>query len=126
MKNTGQKRQSGMFFGLIKQLIICYIITGIILLVLAFIVYKMSPPEQFVSGGIIFSYVMSSFIGGIMAGKKAGSRKYIWGIIFGMLFFALILLVSYIIEGYTGRFPENALTVFLLCVSGGMLGGMFA
>lgn len=126
MKNGVQNKQMGIFFWLIRQLLICYAITGIILLLLAFIMYKVSPPANFVSGGIIFAYVMSSFVGAVMAGKKAGSRKFIWGILFGMLYFALILAVSYIIEGYTGQFPENALTVFLLCVSSGMLGGMFA
>ena len=122
---AGNGKKSGqIFWRIIRLLVACYIITGVFLAVLAFVVYKMSPSENFVSGAILFAYVLSTFIGGMILGKMMGKRKYLWGIIFGILYFLVVFVVSIIMNPVVGETFRNTVTIFLLCVSGGMLGGM--
>lgn len=109
---------------IVKLLLVCYVLTGGMLALLAFVMLKMSPPEQFVSGGILFAYVLSTFIGGMALGKKMGQKKYLWGIMFGVLYFAIIFAISLGMNGVVGEPIRSAVTVLMLCASGGMLGGM--
>ena len=59
-----------------------------------------------------------------MIGKLTGVKRFLWGLLAGILYFALLLLISlgvyHSLQGEAG----NLLTTFLLCAGGGMLGGM--
>lgn len=123
---TEKRMGTGLLKVFVKLMIVCYVVTAVILGLVAFVMWKMNPPEAFVSGGILFAYVISSFTGGFVLGKRAGRRKYLWGILFGIIYFVVIFAVSGCISGFAGEFSENVMTVMLLCVSGGMLGGMLS
>ena len=69
-------------------------------------------------------YVISTFVGGFVVGKLSGVRKFVWGLACGILYFALLLLVSLGIYRSLQGNGTNVLTTFLLCAGGGMLGGM--
>ena len=108
----------------VKLLLLCYLITGIILSVLAYIMWKQNPSNELVSGGIIFAYVISTFVGGLIIGKKTGKRKFLWGFVFGLVYFAIVFIISLGLNGIVGEPFKNVMTVFALCAAGGMLGGM--
>ena len=63
---------------LIKILFVSYIITGILLLILALLLYKLDLGENQVNIGVIAIYLISCFAGGFIAGKRTGSRKFLW------------------------------------------------
>ena len=110
----------------LKCLLASYIVTGLLLLLLTFIVYKSEPDEQLVTGGIVATYVISTFIGGLIIGKLMGVRKYIWGVLIGAIYFLMLFAISY---GVYREFNTNGLSVLttmILCVGGGMLGGMLS
>lgn len=109
---------------LLKSLLCAYIISGILLLLLAFLLYKLNLDEGKVAAGIIMIYVVSTFAGGFIIGKLAGVRKFLWGLTCGILYFGLLLLVSIGIYRSLQGNGANILTTFLLCAGGGMLGGM--
>ena len=44
--------------------------------------------------GIVVIYLASSFSGGRMAGNMAGKRRFLWGICFGIVYFAILIIVS--------------------------------
>lgn len=108
----------------VKLLLVCYVVTGLILAAIALIMLKSSPSSELVSGGIVFAYVISTFVGGLLFGKKMGSRKYLWGIMFGMLYFAIVYIISLFMNPIVGEPVKDTVTIFLLCSAGGMLGGM--
>lgn len=110
----------------IKSIISAYIITGILLLLTAFLLYKMEPEQSLVSIGILVIYVLSCFLGGLIAGKSIKSRKFFWGMITGMLYFMLLLGASWITGGGIHSAAGQIVTTLLLCIGGGMLGGMLA
>jgi len=113
-------------FQVMKALLASYIVTGILLFVVTFFLYKFEWDEQMVTAGIIVIYVVSTFVGGFILGKIKKSRKFLWGLIMGVLYFALLFLISFgVYRSFDGN-GTNVITTLLLCAGGGMLGGMLA
>ncbi len=111
---------------IIKALLASYIVTGILLFVLTFLLYKFDWDEQKVTAGIIVIYVLSTFVGGFILGKLKRVRKFLWGLIMGVLYFVLLFLISFgVYRSFDGN-GTNVITTLLLCAGGGMLGGMLA
>lgn len=109
---------------ILKSLLCVYVITGISLLVLTWLLYKMNLDESKVTAGIIVIYVLSTFIGGFVIGKKSRERKFLWGLLIGVLYFVLLFIVSLGLYRSVQGNGANILTTFLMCAGGGMLGGM--
>lgn len=109
---------------LLKALLFAYVMTGILLLLLTLLVYKLNLDEGKVTGGIVIIYVISTFVGGFAAGKMAKVRKFVWGLTMGILYFALLMIISLGIYHSVQGNGANILSTFLLCAGGGMIGGM--
>lgn len=108
----------------LKSLLASYIITGILLLILTFLVYKFELDEQVVVGGIVSIYVISTFLGGFIIGKLTEVRKFLWGMTVGGIYVLLLFLISYGVYREFNTNGLNVITTVALCVGGGMLGGM--
>lgn len=87
---------------LLKGLLISYVVTCLFLLLMALGVWKFHFSDRIVSIGIIVTYIVSSMVGGVYIGKKQKEKKFLWGMLMGVLYVAV------------------------LCILSGMLGGMFA
>ncbi len=111
---------------MLKALLCAYIMTGILLLVLTLLLYKAGLSEGNVNAGIILVYVISTFSGGFVMGKLAGNRKFLWGLLSGVVYFLLLLLISAGIYHSLQSDAAALATTFLLCAGGGMLGGMIS
>ncbi|WP_296032087.1 TIGR04086 family membrane protein [Dorea sp.] len=112
--------------GILKALLISYAVTGILLMILAFGVYKLELQEGVVTAGIKGVYLLSSFTAGCVAGKALQVRRFIWGIIAGSLYFVLLLLITL---GIYRTFQGNTVDIWItlgLCAGGGMAGGMIS
>lgn len=109
---------------LTKGVVFSYLISGICLLILAFLLFQFELPEGVLRGGIIFSYVFSCFLGGMVVSGKQEGKKYLWGLLAGILYYVILVAVSMILnrEAFT-RIPDVFPALFL-CAFGGMLGGM--
>jgi len=113
-------------FQILKALLASYIVTGILLFAVTFFLYKFEWDEQMVTAGIIVIYVVSTFVGGFILGKIRKARKFLWGLVMGVLYFALLFLISFgVYRNFDGN-GTNVITTLLLCAGGGMLGGMLA
>ena len=80
-----QTRKESMLIPVLVILVTMYIITGMLLLLLAFLMYKLDLTEPVVNGAIIAIYIIAGFLGGFLMGKKAGVKKYLWGLLMGAL-----------------------------------------
>ena len=109
---------------MVKALLCAYVVTGIMLLILTVLLYKLGLSEENVNAGIILIYVISTFSGGFVIGKFAKVRKFLWGLLAGVLYFILLLLISLGIYHSLQGEAVHLVTTFLLCAGGGMLGGM--
>ena len=89
-KKKGQEIEN-LVIWMLKSLLCAYIISGLLLLLLTFLLYKFNINEGKVAAGIIMIYVVSTFVGGFIIGKLSGTRKFLWGLTCGILYFALLL-----------------------------------
>lgn len=111
---------------MVKALLAAYVVTGILLIILALALYKFELNEGAVTAGVTAVYLISTFTGGLVVGKLAKVRRFLWGIVLGILYFALLLLVTVgIYRTFHGSSTEILVT-FELCAGGGMAGGMIS
>lgn len=131
-KKTGKRRETErkadgrISVDMLKALLCAYIMTGILLLILTLLLYKAGLSEENINAGIILTYVISSFSGGFVIGKLIGVKKFLWGLLLGVLYFVLLMLISLGIYHSLQSDVVNLVTTFLLCAGGGMLGGMIS
>lgn len=111
---------------MVKAFLAAYVVTGILLIILALALYKFELNEGAVTAGVTAVYLISTFTGGLVVGKLAKVRRFLWGIVLGILYFALLLLVTVgIYRTFHGNSTEILVT-FALCAGGGMAGGMIS
>lgn len=120
------KREPAKVGVVVKSLIVSYVLTAVMLLILALMVFKMNLKQEGVEIGILVIYIVSSFAGGFLAGKLGKTRKFLWGLAIGAGYIIVLLVVSLCmnhgIEGTIG----GCLVRLVLCTGSGMLGGMLS
>lgn len=94
--------------------------------ILAFLLFKLQLPLKVVSVAVIILYIFSTGIGGFLAGKKMEVHRFLWGLTIGVAYYLVLLVVSYVYHGGGVMLAQSLFTTFLLCVGGGMLGGMLS
>ena len=109
---------------------IMYAISGVMLLLLAFLLYNFELSEATVKIGVVAIYILSGFVGGFLMGRQMQDKKYLWGIVVGVIYFALLFVLSLLMkvgagEELTMEFVR-ILTTLLLCAVSGMAGGMIS
>lgn len=110
----------------LKALVVSYLATGILLLILALLLFKLQLNQSKVSIGIIGIYIVASFIGGWVAGKGAGKQKFLWGLLIGSAYFLMLTGISLATNGNLQSEISQLFTTLMLCMGGGMLGGMLS
>lgn len=115
-------RVSALLLG--KCLLAAYIVTGGLLMLLAFLLYRMDLSEKMVSVGIVAVYAVSAFLAGFLTGKKIGSRKFLWGLLMGTAYFAVLAVVSLCVNHRTQGMASDFFTTYMICAGSGMIGGM--
>ncbi len=68
-KNENQFQLKKTASDMVKSLLIAYVVTGIFLLILTLLLYKMGLSEQKVNIGVILIYVIATFSGGFVMGE---------------------------------------------------------
>lgn len=110
----------------LKSLLCSYAVTGLALLLLAFLLYQFDLGEKVITAGIVIIYVLSSFTGGFLIGKNMQKQKYLWGLLIGLCYFLLLIGVSWMVERQWDMGLRHAAATLLLCLAGGTLGGMIS
>ncbi|MCI7130540.1 MAG: TIGR04086 family membrane protein [Lachnospiraceae bacterium] len=121
-----QARKESMLIPVMVILVTMYVISGILLLLLAFLMYRMDLAEPVVNGAIIAIYIIAGFFGGFLMGKRAGVKKYLWGLLMGALYYGVLLLVGVVLhQGLNGE-PVHLLSTMVLCLLSATAGGMIS
>lgn len=107
----------------LKSLLVMYLITGIMLLILAVILYKFHIPKWVVGMGILIIYIGVTFLGGRILGKCMQKKKYLWGLLGGSTYFLILLILSLVVNKGT---EGNVFMSCMICCFSGMLGGMLS
>lgn len=102
------------------------VLTAVLLLLTAFVLYKMEISDGKVVVGTLITYFISCFTGGCIYGKIKEKNKYLHGLMIGGIYFAVLLLVSVFFSKDLALISVKTLYSALTCILGGMLGGMFS
>ncbi len=111
---------------ILKKLLFAYIVTAVLLMILSFALYKMQLQEGTVRIGIIVIYVISCFFAGFIAGKTEVKRQFLWGLLIGVLYFVVLLVISLLVKHSVQDVMGKGVTTFFICAGSGMLGGMLS
>lgn len=108
----------------IITLIGSYVITVLLLLFMAFLVFQFHWGETIVDIGIVVIYVLANFLAGLFIGKKKKRKKFLMGFYMGLIYFVVLVLISLICNHGLQDFAGNFFTTMAICVGAGTLGGM--
>ena len=101
-----------------------FIISGLLLLILALLLYKLELSESVIRVGIVVVYVVSGLLGGFLMGKIMREQKYLWGLAAGVIYFVVLFVASGLVKGGFDIEPVKVATTLILCGASGMAGGM--
>ena len=121
-----QTRKESMLIPVLVILVTMYIITGMLLLLLAFLMYQMDLAEPVVNGAIIAIYIIAGFFGGFLMGKKTGVKKYLWGLLMGALYYGVLMLVGVVLHQGLDAEPVHLLSTMVLCLLSATAGGLLS
>lgn len=113
-------------FFVVKVLIAAYLVTGAMLLLLAMLLYKFELGEGLIDAGVAAVYILSCFLGGFLMGKLQKTRKFLWGMVIGCMYYVILLAVSLLMKEKAVELSGSILTSLVMCVGSGMLGGMLS
>lgn len=103
-----------------------YIMTALLLFLLAFLLFKLSLSKGTLSVMITVTYVLTCFLAGRLAGKQIQKRRFMWGAIMGAAYYVILFLISIIAGQPMSEVANSMFITLFLCVGGGMLGGMLS
>ena len=113
-------------FGVLKTLIASYVLTGILLVLSAFLMYKMQLGELQIRLFVILIYGVATIAGGFIYGKIRGCKRVFNGALIGALYFVLLILISCIANGgFESGIGKNMISLSI-CVVGGIIGGIIS
>lgn len=107
-------------------LLAAYLLTGLLLLLLSFLLYQFHLSEKFVDISIIAVYIIVNFLAGFCMGKKKKVKKFLVGFGMGITYFAVLVLVSLICNHGLQDFAGNFFTTLTICAGAGTIGGMLS
>ena len=124
MRERTKKQTPPAVIWILKVLLAMYIVSGLLLVILSVLVSRVEQEELTANVGVIVVYVVSCALGGFLAGRMRGERKFLWGLLLGVIYFAVLLAVSLVISG--GEIPDgmHLVTALAICAGSGMAGGM--
>ncbi len=109
-----------------KILLVVYAVTAILLFFTALLMKKFQWDQAVTSIAISISYIVSCFIGGFLMGKVQRTKKFIWGILMGLVYIIIMLMISMAVKHGLHSTMSEFIINLLLCLGGGMLGGMIS
>lgn len=101
-----------------------FVVSGILLLILAAVLYKAEPSESVVKIGIVAIYIIAGFLGGLLMGKLMREQKFLWGLAAGVIYFVILFVASAVVKRGFDMELAKVITTFILCAASGMAGGM--
>ncbi|MBQ8189045.1 MAG: TIGR04086 family membrane protein [Lachnospiraceae bacterium] len=111
---------------LLGLLVFAYILTAVLLMGMAFLLYKFRLGEHVINIAVVVIYVAVTFLTGFLSGKIIKVKKFLWGFLLGCGYFGILAVVSLLAGQQQTVMGPHLLTTFMLCAGGGMLGGMLS
>ena len=109
---------------ILKELLVQIILSTVLVVILAFIVFKLSLGDGIIRIMILAIYGICSLIGGLILGKNIQKRKFLWGLVAGAIYIGLIMGISFMIRDETGDGAIGLGTGVAVALGFGTFGGI--
>lgn len=109
---------------ILKELLVQIILSTVLVVILAFIVFELSLGDGIIRIMILAIYGICSLVGGLILGKNIQKRKFLWGLVAGAIYIGLIMGISFIIRDETGGGAIGLGTGVAVALGFGTFGGM--
>ncbi len=111
---------------LTRSLLISYLISTLLLTILAFALFQMKLSPSRVAAAVYGIYGISCFLGGLLAGKAIRTRRFFWGLLSGLLYFLLLAVMSFLLHKNLGSDTRALTTILSICAVCATFGGMIS
>ena len=108
----------------LRVLIAAYLVTGLLLLLLALILYKWEVSEALMTGGTIVIYIVSCLFAGILIGKSGRKKAFAWGLLAGATYYLILLCIAILIPQQESASAFTIMMNLGVCAGSGMVGAM--
>lgn len=111
---------------ILKTLVTGYIMTVVLLLILAFCLYKFRISDDVVMIGIYVIYGISTFCGGLLLAKRLARNRLMWGAVYGVVYFVILCIVSAVMSKGAPVDVMQLVKSAALCIVCGAAGGVIS
>ncbi len=111
---------------LIRALLVSYMVSGFLLLALSFALYRLKLKESQINQAVFAVYGIACLTGGFVCGKITRSRRFFWGLSSGLLYFAVLFVLSQAVSHGASPISSRTAAVMLLCTAAGAIGGILS
>ena len=126
VQNTEKKGLVGNLLSLLIMVIGMYLLSGVLLFIISAITYYGDLSGKIVEIGILVIYLLICLVGGFITGKIKKNKRFLWGMAAGTGYFLVLLIVSLAMNGFAITDTVGLLTVLVICVGSGAIGGMIS
>lgn len=105
-------------------LVVSAVLTGAAIAFLALLSWMFHFNDGKINAGVVMINIVACLVGGIVAGKGMKEKKYLWGLLLGLVYFLLLFAISWGFFGNNDFSLTSCITTILICLGSGMLGGM--
>ena len=111
------------FVALFKSVLIAFVVTLVLLVVLALLMTYTSISESYIFMGVLVSTVISNIVGGALTARKARSSGWLNGALAGVVYMVILFLLGMVIRDSAVN-VSNALGMFATGFFSGAFGGI--
>lgn len=110
----------------LKVLAVAYVITALLMLLSSLIMLKLQMSAEQSRLFVMVIYGVTTIVAGLIYGKIKGNKRLLNGALMGLVYFAVLLVVSLVInKGFSDSLQENIISL-IICVAGGSIGGIIS
>lgn len=109
-----------------KSLITAYALTGVLLLIAAFLMYKLNLGENQIRIFIMVIYGIATLAAGFIYGKLSKNTRLLRGLLIGFLYFMFIAVMSVVVNRGVFSDSQKAVISMIICVLSGAIGAIMS
>ena len=110
----------------LRSLLFSYLLSAILLIAVSFGLYKLRLQESQVRLAVNAVYILSCALAGFLAGKGMRKGRFFCGVIAGLLYFAVLLAVSVLLNKGLTATPQELAAAAGFCAGSGIIGGVLS
>ena len=111
---------------LFKGILFSTLIFTVLFLFLAFLMFQNGWGKPVMVPLLYISICLATFLGSFYFSKHAPRRRFLWGLVFGAVFFGVYVLASFLLNGPNDFSTDRIFTTLVFSLIAGMTGGMLS